>query len=120
MIGTHEQGITVIADVANAHYAGEEVPETIEHPDTGEVVATMQYVSTDAWRGYWDAVPAEGWLKVGDGANCGSWEDTPPGTSDEETEVYIRGLAAEHGDVVVIVGGSSNVFSMTYDVLARA
>jgi hypothetical protein len=119
MIGSHEKGITVIADVANAHYAGEEVPETIEHPKTGEVIATMRYVSTDAWRGYWEAVPADGWQKVGEGSNCGSWDDAPPGTSDDEVEAKIRGLAKEYGDVVVIPGGSSNVFSMTFDVLAR-
>ena len=118
MIGTDER-ITVIPDVANAHYAGEDVPDTIEHPETGEVIANMRYVSTDAWRGYWEAVPADGWKTVGDGANTGNWEDSPPGTSNDEVEAHINKLADEHGRVVVIVGGTSNVFSLSYDVLAR-
>ena len=118
MIVNNDQ-ITVIAEFANAHAAGEEHPGFITHPETGERIAEMRWVSTDAWRGYWDAVPADGWKKVGEGTNTGSWSDSPRGTSNDEVEAEINLLAEEHGQVVVIVGGSSNVFSMPYDVLAR-
>lgn len=118
MIATNER-ITVIADVANAHASGDETPDEVFHPETGELVATIGWVSTDAWRGYLEATPAAGWKRVGEGTNCGGWGDTPPGTSNEECEAQINVLAEEHGHVVVIPGGSSNVFSLPYDVLAR-
>lgn len=113
-------GVTVIADVANAHYAGDEVPEQVVHPETGETVARVGYHSTDAWRGYYEAEPVEGWVKVGGGCNCGDWGDTPPGRSNAECEAEIEALAARHGEVVVVLCGGSNVFAMQYDVLARA
>lgn len=112
-------GVTVIGDVAEAHYGGEDVPETVSHPETGEEIARVEYVQTDGWRGYYEAKPADGWRKVGEGVNCGSWSDTPPGTSNEECEAQIAALAEEYGDVVVVLGGGSNVFAMQYDVLAR-
>lgn len=112
-------GITVINEVAEAHYGGGDVPEFVTHPETGETVARMEWHSTDAWRGFYDAIPADGWKKVGEGANCGDWEDTPPGTSNDEVRQQIDKLAEQYGDVVVVLGGSSNVFSLTFDVLAR-
>lgn len=111
--------VTVIAEAAEAHWSGEDVPEEVTHPDTGEVVATMGYVSTDAWRGYWEATAADGWRKVGEGTNCGSWDDAPTGTSNAEVEAKIARLQAEYGEIVVVLGGSSNVFSQPYDVFAR-
>lgn len=113
-------GVIVIPDVANAHYGGEDVPDTVEHPDTGETVAVIGYHRTDGWRGFYEAEPADGWRKVGEGCNCGGWDDTPPGTSNNECEAQIRELADEHGEVVVVVCGGSNVFALQYDVLARA
>jgi hypothetical protein len=114
-----KNGITVILEAAEAHWSGEDVPEIVTHPETGERVATMGYVSTDAWRGYWEATAADGWTKVGEGTNCGAWEDTPPGTSNDEVESEIDALQREHGEIVVVLGGSSNVFSQPYDVFAR-
>lgn len=111
--------VTVIPDVTNARGAGDDVPETVEHPETGELVATIGWHSTDAWRGYYEATPVAGWVKVGEGCNCGSWDDTPPGTSNEECEAQINELAEKYGDIVVVLGSSSNVFSLPFDVLAR-
>lgn len=113
------ENVTVIAEVADAHYGGEDVPEAVTHPETGEVVGKPVYRSTDAWRGYWEIEPADGWEKIGGGVNCGYWDDTPPGTSTAECEAEIRALAADHEDVLVVLGGGSNVFAMQYDVLAR-
>lgn len=113
-------GMTVIADVPNAFYGEDDVPETVEHPDTGETVAHIGWHRTDAWRGYYEATAADGWTKIGDGCSCGSWGDAPSGTSDDEVEAQLRALAEEHGDIVVVLGGSSNLFSMPFDVFARA
>lgn len=114
------EGATVISDIADAHYGDGDMPDVIEHPDTGESIATVSYHKTDAWRGYWEADPVEGWRKVGSGCNCGDWGDTPPGTSNDECEAQISGLVDEFGDVVVLLCGGSNVFAMQYDVLARS
>lgn len=114
------EGVTVIPDVVNAFYSSVDVPETVEHPETGETVATIAWHSTDAWRGYYEATPVDGWKKVGEGCNCGDWDDTPPGTSNAECEAEIRELVAEHGNVVLVLCGGSNVFAMQYDILARA
>jgi hypothetical protein len=114
------EGVTVVADVANAHFGGEDVPEVIEHPDTSEEIARISWHSTDAWRGYYEAEPLDGWAKVGDGCNCGDWDDAPPGTSNDECEAQLRELAEKHGEVVVVVCGGSNLFAMQYDVLARS
>lgn len=111
--------VTVIADVVNARNEGEDVPETVTHPETGETVATISWHATDGWRGWYEATPADGWVKVGEGTNCGNWDDTPPGTSNAECEAQIEALAEQYGEVVLVLGSSSNVFSMPYDVLAR-
>lgn len=120
MQATEIEGVTVIPDVANAHYGGEEVPEQVEHPETGEVIATIGYVRTDGWRGYLEATPVDGWQKVGDGCACGGWDDAPPGTSDREVYADLEKYAEEYGEIVVILCGGSNVFAMQFDVLARA
>lgn len=120
MITAADTNIIVINDVAEAHYGGDETPEEVTHPETGEVIATIAWHSSDAWRGYNEATPVDGWVKVGEGCNCGSWEDTPPGTSDSECEAQIRELAEKHGEVYVVLCGGSNVMAMQYDVLARA
>jgi hypothetical protein len=58
--------------------------------------------------------------KVGSAwANCGDWDDAPPGTSNKEVEEYVAKLEAEHDTVLVIALPTSNVFSMAFDVLAR-
>jgi hypothetical protein len=97
----------------------EEMPEYIYDPDSGEEVARVVYRSTDAWRGYYDTEPTDGWVKVGDGTNCGSWGDTPPGTSNEECEAHVDALEAEHGEILLVIMPTSNVFAMGYDVYAR-
>ena len=118
-MATMHSGITVIPDVANAHYGCEDVPEEIFHPETGEKVATIAWHDSGGYRGWYEATPVEGWVKVGDGCNCGSWEDTPPGTSDAECQAEVEALAEKHGEVVLVLCGGSNVMAMQYDVLAR-
>jgi len=114
------QGVTVISDVASAHYNGGHVP-TYVRDATGERIARTRYVHTDAWRGYWTVEPVKchHWRKVGDGCNCGTWEDAPPGTSDAECQEHLAELVAEYGEVVVVLCGGSNLFAMPYDVLAK-
>jgi hypothetical protein len=111
--------VTVVSNVLDAHFSGEDMPEIVYHPETGEEIGRTTYVRTDAWRGYWEVIASDGWVKVGEGANCGSWEDTPTGTSNAEVEAKIEALAEKHGEVIVVLAGTSNVFSVGYDVFAR-
>jgi hypothetical protein len=97
----------------------EEMPEYIYDPDTGVEVARVVYRSTDAWRGHYDTEPLDGWVKVGEGTNCGSWDDTPPGTSNEENEAKVDALEREHGEILLVLLPTSNVFALGYDVYAR-
>ena len=112
-------GVTVVSTVSDAHFGGEDVPDEVEHPETGEVIGRTRYHQTDGWRGYWVVDAADGWKKVGEGCNCGDWDDTPPGTSNAECEAQVRALADEHGEVVVVTCGGSNLFAMQYDVFSR-
>lgn len=114
------EGMAVIYDVPNARAVDEDVPEQVYHPDTGELVANISWHSTDPWRGYYEATPADGWRKVDEGCSCGSWDDAPPGTSDREVEAQLRALTEQYGEIVVVLGSSSNLFSLPFDVLARA
>jgi hypothetical protein len=108
--------------VAEAEFGGDEtpIPEFIFDPeDASKPVAKVVYKHTDAWRGHYDTEPLDGWKRVGEGANCGDWEDAPPGTSNREVEEYVAKLEAEHETVLVIALPTSNVFSTAFDVLAR-
>ena len=97
-------------------------PEFIYDPeDESKEIARVFWRSTDGWRGHYDTEPLDGagWRHVGDGANCGDWGDTPPGTSNAEVEEYVAKLEAEHGTILVIGLPTSNVFSTAFDVYAK-
>lgn len=112
--------VIYIPDVANAHYNSEEVPEFVLSPVTGDIIAKTNYHSSDAWRGWWEVEPVEGWRKVGDGCNVGDWPDAPSGCSDRECKEEINQFAEQYGEVYVVLCGGSNVMAMQYEVLARA
>lgn len=112
--------VTVCTDVSDAHFSGEEVPDVVCHPQTGEEMCTTRYVSLDGWgRGYWTVDPLPGWQKVGEGCNVGDWDDAPPGMSDTESKNAINQMGEKYGEVVLVTCGGSNLFAMQYDVLAR-
>ncbi len=113
------EGVTVIPDVAEAHYGGGDVPDVVVHPETDEPIGKPSYKRTDAWRGYWEVQAMPGWKKVGEGCHCGSYPDAPSGTSTRECEAELRELVEEHGEIVLVLCGGSNVFAMQYDVFAR-
>lgn len=97
------------------------MPEHILDPENGKPIARVFYRRTDALRGHYDTdpLPDTGWKHVGDGANCGDWADTPPGTSNAEVLEYLEKLEAEHGTILVIGLPTSNVFSTAFDVYAK-
>lgn len=99
--------------------SGDDMPETIYDPFTGEPGFSVAWHSTDAWRGYYETIPlVEGWEKVDEGAVCGEWDDVPPGTRSSDVEAKLNALA-ETDDILVIIAPTSNVFSMGYDAYRR-
>jgi hypothetical protein len=113
------ENVTVISDVADSHYGGEDVPDVVLHPETEEEIAKTRYHRTDGWRGYWETDALPGWKRVGEGCHCGGYSDAPSGTSTKEVVAEIEKLAEEHEEIVLILCGGSNVFAMQYDVYAR-
>lgn len=107
--------------VLDARNEDGETPTVIYDPETGDPLACVFWRSSDGWRGHYDTepIPDSGWKKVGEGTNCGSWEDTPPGTSNDECQAYVEELEAEHGTVLLVALPTSNVFAIGFDVYAR-
>ena len=88
----------------------------------GEVAFRLEYRSTDAWRGHYDAVPADGsdWVKVKEGWVTGDWDDAPVEARASNVKAAVEKIAEEaEGDVAVVFAPTSNVFSTTYDVFVR-
>jgi hypothetical protein len=98
--------------------AGEDTPERF-YNRAGELIAKSRWVSTDAWRGYTEIVPARGFIAVDDSWVTGDWSDAPAGHSNSEVNQKIQALEAKHGDLWVIYAPTSNVFSTSYAVIAR-
>jgi hypothetical protein len=85
---------------------------------------TLKWNSTDAWRGYYDAVPSKGsgWQKLDSNWMTGNWEDA----GDNAANVVQKNLAELHakvqaagGKMTVVTAPTSNVFSTGYDVFVK-
>ena len=112
--------LTTITDVIEAANEGDEIPEFLADPETGEDAFQVTYVSTDAWRGFYNSQPVNGgWVKVDEGWMTGDWGDAPAGHSSSEVKEKLDAMAAER-DTVVVFLPTSNVFSTGYDVYQRA
>lgn len=96
---------------------GRDMPDAFYHKST--LIGIRKYVATDGWRGYNTIVPESGFKHVGEGTNCGDWDDTPAGTNETEVERDIKALEAIHGDVWIIWTTTSNVFATGYDAIVR-
>jgi hypothetical protein len=105
-------------EAINAINKGEEIPKKIDD-------FRIKYVSTDAWRGYYEATPIKGteWKEVKSSWVTGEWEDAPKECrgSDvqstlEKTREKVEKLG---GQIRVIFLPTSNVFSTAYQVFVR-
>ena len=95
--------------------AGEDIPEEIE---VGGELIRLEYHSTDAWRGYWDAVATDGsgWEKIDEsGWMTGDYDDAPLEARGSSVEEKVNRIAdeldADGYDVLVVFTPTSNVFS---------
>ena len=96
---------------------GKPTPDAFYHKST--LIATSKWVSTDAWRGYTDIIPVQGYKRVADDWVTGDWSDAPSGNSESEVEAKIKELEKQYGDVDVIFAPTSNVFSTSYAVIVK-
>ena len=103
--------------IAEAHGAGDEVPETINDPITGEPAFKVVYEHTDAWRGYYETKPLDGcrWKHIEGNWVGGTWEDCPEENRSDLVQARIDKMA-ETRTLFIVIAGSSNVFSTPYDL----
>src|SRR5574337_1288650 len=83
-------------DAIRAVNGGYDVPTWIYH--AGSRVAKFKYVSTDGWRGYYDAIPVKkaGWTKLDSDWVTGDWEDAPEGHAGSDVEAKLENLAKKY------------------------
>ena len=106
--------------IIEAHGSGEDVPETVNDPITGEPAFQVVYVNTDAWRGYYETKPLDGcqWKHIEGNWVGGEWDDLPDENRSSVVEARINKMAEER-DLLIVIAGSSNVFSTPYDLYER-
>jgi len=120
---THEN-LILNTEAIDAVNEGEEIPETL---DVAGDEIKLVYVSTDAWRGYYDAVPGGGsrWEKIDDESSwvTGNYDDAPEYARSDNVEEKCNRIAealdAEGYDVAAVFAPTSNVFSTGYDLFKR-
>lgn len=110
-----------LTDAIEAVNQGEDIPDVLADPTNGDEAFRLNYISTDAWRGYYaaEALEGSGWVKQDDGWMTGEWDDAPEEARGSNVEAKLNALA-EDQDVVVVFAPTSNVFSTSYDVFVRA
>lgn len=106
-------------EAIDAINAGRDIPSKVDGGDF-----KLKYVSTDAWRGYYDAIPTKksGWKKISSDWVTGDWEDAGEHAGSVQ-EAKIADLASKiealGGELRVIFAPTSNVFSTGMDVFVR-
>ena len=106
-------------EVINAINEGLEVPSFVENKEI-----RIKYVSTDGWRGYYDAVPTKkgGWIKIESNWMTGNWDDAGENGADvmmKNIKKTAKKLEKEGKEVLIVYTPTSNVFSISLDVFTR-
>jgi hypothetical protein len=119
------ENLIVNSEAIDAVNEGEEIPEIL---DVDGDPIRLTYVSTDAWRGYYDAVADDDsrWIKLGEeesGWVTGNYDDAPVDARSDTVEAKCNRIAAnldaEGYDCAVVFAPTSNVFSTAYDLFKR-
>lgn len=88
-------------------------------------VVKFKYMDTDAWRGYFKAVPLKkaGWIHVKDGWVTGDWDDALSEAQSSNVEAGLKELGKVNDrrgyDTLVVFAPTSNVFSTGFDVFEK-
>lgn len=102
---------------------GDDVPDTLPDPESGEPAFAVGWHNVDAWRGHYDVTPLDGaaWsTPILESWVTGDWSDAPAGHSASEMKEQVDALELEHGDVCIVLVPTSNVFSTAVTVFAKA
>jgi hypothetical protein len=114
--------ITIHSEAIDAVNGDGDMPGFI-YDESGQRIARLKYVSTDGWRGYYDAIPVKkaGYKIVKESWVTGNWDDAPADHSESEVDQWITNYANEHPaeDIRVIFTPTSNVFSTSYTVISK-
>jgi len=83
-----------------------------------------KWVSTDAWRGYEEVTPKKGteWFEVHSNWVTGEWEDAGEHKGSEvksKIDQFKSQIKSKGGEVKIMTGRTSNVFSTAYQVFVR-
>lgn len=80
----------------------------------------FEYKRTDAWRGYWDVEIAHGYQAIATGWSTGDYTDVPWKKAFHQlTDAIAEGEAEPPVEVIFAMGLTSNVFSMSTDIIIR-
>ena len=106
-------------EVIEAINEGLNVPSFVENKEI-----EIKYISTDGWRGYYDAVPTKkgGWIKIESNWMTGNWNDAGENGEDvmmKNIEKTAKKLEKEGKEVLVVYTPTSNAFSIGLDVFVR-
>jgi hypothetical protein len=96
------------------------------HDHNGDRAFRLKWNRTDAWRGYYEAVPVKkyGWKKIDyDGWVTGNYSDAPEEARQENVNAKLKKLARDYSkkgfDVEAVFVLTSNVFSTAFDVFVK-
>jgi hypothetical protein len=88
--------------------------------DSPSGVEGFEYVSSSAWRGYWNVIIAEGYKSIASGWSTGDYSDVPWKKAFHELTTAISdGNAEPPVELIFSFGQTSNVFSTTTDIILK-
>lgn len=111
-------------EAIDAVNSGEDMPEILMVD--GRPAFELKWHRTDAWRGYYNAVPLEGsgWEMLDESSwVTGDYEDAPEYARSSVVQRKLEQLGEDYEkqgyDIAVVFAPTSNVFSTGYDVFRR-
>jgi len=89
-------------------------------PSGPDAVTGFKYIRTDAWRGYWDPIIAEGYTTLASGWSTGQWDDVSYKHKFNDLVDSIHDGEIECPfEITFAFGMTSNVFSTASDVIIK-
>lgn len=110
----------VVEGTKRKYYIGDWV-KMDEYGDTVTEPMSREYISTDAWRGYYET-SVEGYTEVLGGWTTGGWDDAVARRKaefNEWAESVLEGTVTAPFEILFVLDRTSNVFSQSVRVLVR-
>lgn len=85
-----------------------------------DAVTGFKYIRTDAWRGYWDPIIADGYITLASGWSTGRWDDVAyKHKFNDLVDGIYEGQLECPVEVTFAFGLTSNVFSAASDIIIK-